>query len=300
MADFSNYELGENVATLASGLLPEMADVFRVGISSNPTSDELGALVGAIGTKKTLRENEKGARAWLMQVMGSEEAALTVAADWLNRSGVQQELNRSLWSPELTTPEEAVVIATGAVANWQDRTTKLVTSLSPRQVFLAAGTQVMSSVTEVINPNVVAWQEAHGTLPNQQQYAEDVVKPFLAAAGHDVFLAPYDTENGEELAQRFIEDYERLFVGPAAFTRVANAGIQLAVQFRNAARRSNSAYDADRNNPQTFVITDSFPTARTVEEAKPINAKDFQSPYTGIRQVALTGKLLVEAANKQR
>lgn len=299
MADFSNYRLGENVAVLADGLLPEMANAFEVEISSHPTPNELGTLVGAIGAKKTLRENEKGAKAWLTQVTGSEEAALDLAAGWLDRSGVQKALNRSLWTPELTTPEEAVVIATGAVANWQDRTARLISNLPPRQIFLACGTQVMSSVTEVINPNVQAWQEAHGALPNQQQYTEDIIKPSLAAAGHDVVLAPYDTENGDELAQRFVEDHLQLFVGPVAFARVANAGIQLAIQFRNAVRQNNPAYDANSNDSQVYVITDSFPIAQTVEEAKPINAKDFQSPYTGIRQVALTGKLLVEAANQQ-
>lgn len=296
MADFSNFELGDNVAALAGGLLPEMANVFEIELGDAPNSQTLGALVGAIGAKKTLRENETGAKAWLTQVTGSDEQAFALAADWLERSGVQQALDRSLWTPELTTPEEAAVVATGGVANWQDRTAELITNLSPRQVHIATGTQVMNSVTEKINPNVITLQNVYGTFPTQQQYAEDIILPQLLAAGHEVVISPYDTQNGEEIAQRFVADYSRLLSGPLAFARVANAGIQLAVQFRNAARRMNTRFDTNPNKPQAFVLTDSFPIARTLDEAAPKNAKDFQSPFTGIRQVALTGKLLVEAA----
>jgi hypothetical protein len=110
-----------------------------------------------------------------------------------------------------------------------------------------------------------------------------------------VSLQRYDTDNGQKIAEAFAEEHEELVNGKLAFARVANAGIQLAVQFRTAARKLSTSFDADPRNLQVYVLTDSFPIARTEEEAQPASAKRFQNPFTGIRQVALTGKLLVEA-----
>ena len=43
-----------------------------------------------------------------------------------------------------------------------------------------------------------------------------------------------------------------------------------------------------------FVLTDTFPLATNSDEIK--NPAEFQSPFTALRQVALTAKLLAEAA----
>lgn len=296
MTDFSNFELGDNVAELADGLLPEMAAVFEIEISDEPNSQSLDALVGAIGTKKTLRENEAGAKAWLAQVTGSEEAALELASEWLERSRVQRALDRSLWRPEVTTPPEAGIIVTGAVANWQDRVGDLLLDREPTLVWYGVGNRLMSTATEVVNPNVEAFREAEGELPNETQYALEVIVPRLQEAGHYVELYGFETTVGNEIAARLIERTDIASFETLAVARVANAGIQLAVQMREAIRLYNANFDRDSDNPSLFVLTDSFPVAQTLDQAKPENAKEFQSPYTGIRQVALTGKLLVEAA----
>ena len=77
------------------------------------------------------------------------------------------------------------------------------------------------------------------------------------------------------------------------FARVANAGIQQAVTFRKAAKQAGIANDAERDNPEAFVLTDSFPVARTPDQMA--DSKNFQNPFTGIRQIALTAKMINEA-----
>jgi hypothetical protein len=273
-----------------------MGEVFEVPLGEDPSSEALGQLVGALGKKKTLRDNEVNARTWLTEYTGSPEAALELAADWLGRSGVQKALDRSLWVPEYSTPSDAVAVVTGAVPNWQDRAAALVAALRPREVFVAAGDQVMSTATELANPNVQAYQEGNNELPTQFQYAKNFVVPRLQRAGHEVSIIGYDTSDGAEIATKFVEQHENLLTGELVFARVANAGIQLTVQFRSAAKELSPEFDAYPDYPQAFVLTDTFPIARTEEQAGVANAKEFQNPFTGIRQIAVTAKSLVEAA----
>lgn len=301
MADFSNFELvninqDRGVSELAGGVIPEMARVFEVELSERPTVDELGVLVGAIGKSKILQENLPQ----VQEVLGTGDDALAITSEWLIRSGVQEPLDRSLWTPDQPVPEDVdAIVMTGAVANWQDRMVKLLAErrkagheLAP--VRLALGNEVMDSPTEVTNSNVLAFVEAYGAHPTQAQYGEDVIAPALRSVGYEVAIDPYDTNKGNEIAAAFVEKYNRLLTGKLAFARVANAGIQQAGQFRTAARKLNPGFDIDPANPQAFVLTDTFPVAQTEEEnKKPVS---FQRPATGIRQVAMTAKTLAQAA----
>lgn len=295
MKTFETFELGDNVAELSDRLIPEMAEAFEMPLGEEPSADELGALVGAIGTKKTLQENLSGAKAWLTEWTGSEEQAAELAVQWMGRSGVQSALDRSLWTSQVATPADVPIVITGAVANWQDRVAQLLEGRPATSIFIPVGNREMGSPTEVINENVQAFQAEEERLPLEHEYAQEFVAPLLRAAGCEVELVAYETGNGQEIAQRFVEDREELFGQPVAFARVANAGIQLACQFREAARQAGIAFDTDSSSPESFVLTDSYPVARTPEELA--NAKRYQNPFTGIRQIALTAKLLREAAS---
>jgi hypothetical protein len=168
MADFSNYELadlsrGDGVYNLANGLIPEMASVFEVDLGDLPTSEALGNLVGAIGNSKALQENLPQVQA----VLGSDASGLEIAADWTERSGVQVPLNRSLWTPQIKSPGDADgIVITGAVANWQDRTAKLLdeqaSTLSGSMVYIPVGNREMNTPTEKANPNVVGSRSSSG------------------------------------------------------------------------------------------------------------------------------------------
>lgn len=286
MADFSNFERGDNVLELADGLLPEMAEVFEVDLGQG-TEEDLGRLVGAIGTSKVLQENIP----LVQEKLGTDQSGLEIAASWLGRSGVQEALNRSLWIPELHTPDSASIVITGAVANWQDRTAQLVSDQPNEHVYIAAGNRVMETPTEKVNANVETFFESEGRYPTESEYALLFVAPVITASDKAVSLRSYDTANGEEIADRFLWEGSHIFVEGRriAFARVANAGIQLAAQFVRAARSLN--FDTNSSDPQAFVLTDTFPIAQTEDETK--KAKAFQNPYTGIRQIAVTAKELV-------
>jgi hypothetical protein len=300
--NFNSFHLGDNVYELAGGLIPEIADRVGVPLGEQPSSESLGALVSVLGTNKVLRNNE---------IVSTID--LSQAARFVEKSGVQEALQRSLWHPKglsrLPISYDAT-IATGGVANWQDRTAQLIVSDSVihtfTPVYLPTGNRIMNSPSEVKNENVTDFMDLFGAAPTESQYAEQYVAPILERAGVRVDVIGYDTQNGDEIAQRFILANPNLFEPgnpwdlfeePTRtrlnFARVANAGIQLAVQFRKAAQAANAEFDVDRGDPQVFIQTDSLPVAQT--ETQLTMLREYQSPFTALRQVALTAKMLHEA-----
>ncbi|MCA9332757.1 hypothetical protein KDA00_02690 [Candidatus Saccharibacteria bacterium] len=305
LSNFELYELSQEphwVHEVADGVISEIAEVFDVVLSSETNSDELGRLVGAVGTSKVLQENI----GQVQEVLDREGSAIDIAADWVVRSGVQKALDRSLWTPSLTTPDDAMIIMTGAVANWQDRGAKLLierVAAGHEAGFVSypVGNRLMDSPTEITNPNVVAFHEAYGALPTESQYAEDVVAPRLVENGYDVFMHAKQMKSGDEIASEFVKsdlNYSSIANGQYVFVRVANAGIQLATQFRKAMKNSRHGFDIGPENPQVYIVTDELPIARTDEQSK--DPANFQNPMTAIRQVALTAKLLQEVIESQR
>jgi hypothetical protein len=295
--DFSNFELGDNVYELADGLIPEIAVHLDMKLGEEPNSEDMFKLVGKLGKNKVLRDNEE-----------VTAINLKTAVNLLARSRVQKPLNRSLWTPEIGPfdDEDSLTIITGAIANWQDRAARLVktgveTGMLSGKVKIVTGNRVMDRPTEKTNTNVQMFFDEEGRYPSETQYASDFVLPEIGAriGNGGATLVAYHTAKGDELAANFARDNKEMFDGvtpmPITFARVANAGVQLAVQFRSAIREhADPSFDEDHGSPEAFVLTDSFPIARTEEEiADPAN---FQSPYSGLRQAVLTAKVLHEAA----
>jgi hypothetical protein len=303
--DFSNFELGDNVYALAGGLIPEVADRLNFELGDQPNPDRMYELVGVLGPNKVLGLNKE-----------VEAIDLETAGDLLERSGVQKPLNRSLWTPNLEFGDlgsgPAFTVVTGAIANWQDRTAQLVAeavregTIGP-DVRVVTGNRVMGKVkSEATNPNVVDFHNKKNRFPTDTEYATRFVLPVLDEAGAQATLTSYDTDTGDEIADNFARNikpiegdepgYEKLFEPgvPVVFARVANAGVQLAVQFRQAIRVSVGPQFDSESDPDVFILTDSFPIARTEEQKA--DSVNYQNPYTGLRQAVLTGKVLLEAA----
>lgn len=284
--DFSNFELQtDSVYELAGDLIPELADRLAIDHGAEPSIEVLGDLVGKLGKNEVLRDNEP------VQAISPTEMA-----DYLERSGVQKSLNRSLWTPQLrATPRNLDgYVLTGAVANWQDRAANWLASYGTKApVYLFAGERIMDSATETPNPNVKSVFETFKRYPTEAEYAAGVVQRKLVEKGFDVLPSSYSGTKGETLAIDFFERNPHLLDGQIAAVRVANAGIQLAVQLRQAARAIRPDFDSDPNNPQLFVITDSLPVSRSLkQDAKP---QRYQKAQTGLRQVAVTAKSILEA-----
>lgn len=288
--DFSNYEAGDRLYELGNGVVPRVAELIHFTLDEEPNDIQLSELVGKLGKDKVLQNNEPPV-----------ELDIETSARLVEDSGVQKAVSRSLWTSDETVPGDVdAVIVTGAVANWQDRTAKLLIAKSrrgfePKRVYLPTGNRVMNSATEIVNRNVVGFRKKHNDeLPTENQYAEAIIAPRLEKAGLNVEVIPYATKDGAEIANRFIVQHTELISPHKKITvaRVANAGIQLAVQIRRSARQIALGFDYDQTDPQLFVMTDRFPIAKTAQELK--QSKEFQSPFTALRQVVLTGRYLVK------
>lgn len=285
--DFSDFYLGDNVYRLADGVIPDIAERLDIKLGDEPNSADLQLVMTKVGQNKVLRENQE-----------VEAISRSEKADLLARSGIQSQLRRSLWTPEVQANPEKVeaIIATGGVANWQDRTAKAIRGFKATSVpiYLGAGSRLMNTPTEIRNKNVKRISSKFQRVPTEAEYVSSVISPSLKRAGFDVLASPFETEDGDEILRRLFEINQHLADERLAMARVANAGIIMAIQMREAARAINPDFDTDPKNPQAFVITDTFPIARTKRQD---NApKSYQKTDTGLRQLVLTAKKLHEAA----
>jgi hypothetical protein len=289
--DYSTYRVGDDVTRLAGGVVAELAGTLGMPLDG-PNVEQLGQLVGAIGPDKVLRNNP--------DLKLREALPVAQAADIVEQSGIQKPLNRAFLHPDMEMPLDEPIVMTGAVANWQDRTAQLVAGLAPTRVFLPIGNREMKSESELRNPNIqnyMQWDQLH-PYPTESKYAKSYVERVLNDAGHKTELMPMDTSDGQEILDRFAASHRDLSYGRLTVARVANAGVQLAYQMRTAARKEMKAFDVEVGAPQLYIVTDTLPLAQTEDELKdPVH---FQSPYTAMRQLALTAKLLAQAGYEDR
>jgi|GEM_PF-2488949 len=293
--NFATFEFGDDPYQLADGLLTELADRVNVVLSKpNGPSD----LVARFGKKETLRENNLEA---ITDVMSLEEAA-----DYVERSGIMEPLNRSLWTPDLVGGTDLPLFVTGAVANWQDRTANVITLLPGQSdVHTAVGNRKMGSTdTERSNESFQKYVATFEEEPTEAIYFERFIKERLEDAGRQVVFQGYKNAKGDEIAQKYIQSEKgAVLLDGVMVARVANAGLQLALQLRKEARVVRPDFDS-KEHPDLFIVTDGvsefFKVARTDEEARPENAHKFQHPVTALRQAVVTGKLLDEARQQER
>lgn len=285
--DFNSFYLGDNVYELADGSIPEIAERLDLPLSNEPNSGDMQTLVDKAGKNRVLRMNQE------IEAIDRE-----TKADLLERSGIQKELRRSLWTPDVAAKPENLdaIVGIGGVANWQDRTAGAITDFGAKTVpvYLGAGTRLMNTATELPNKNVSRISTNFKRQPTEAEYVASVVSPRLKRMGHVVLATPFETEDGDEILRRIFEMNQHLANERVAMARVANAGIIMAIQMREAARQIDPDFDNDPKNPQAFVITDTFPIARTKRQD---NApKSYQKTDTAMRQLVLTAKKLHEAA----
>ena len=292
--NFSNFHLGDNVYELADGLVPEIAERVDVKLGNEPNSQALSDLVRELGPNPALRSNPDPAN-----------IDRRTAVELAYRSHLPGRMSRSLWTPDIKPQSNRVstgdakvdaAVLTGATANWQNRAASIV----PFGIFtyIAAGTRKMDTETEINHPDVQRLKE-FGRYPTEAEYAASIIIPKLTNShvhsrfSQKILMTSYPTESGEELASRFFEDNQHLLDKRLLFIRAATGGVQLAVQMRKAARALSADFDADKLNPQVFIETDSQPIAMTPqEETQP----RFQKGSSALRQIAVTAKLLHEAA----
>lgn len=196
---------------------------------------------------------------------------------------------------------------------------------------IVAGERVMDSKTEIINPNIVQYIKRYDRTPTEGEYASEFVVPRLKSVDiHNAQLHRYRSTDGSEIARGLVHEHPEILIGEDIFTlpdgttysqprkvtvvATATAGLQFALQLRAAATGDDSRYDrrqgyVERTSmrpldngsfdgrfaelTQLHLMTDGFQVARTDEDMN--NPKVRQSPFTALRQVALSAKLLREA-----
>lgn len=284
--DFSNFYLGDNVYDLAGGLIADLADRFNVELENQPDTNAIQQVLDIVGTNKVLRDNPE------INVLSKEEKA-----DFVERSGVQKALKRSLWSPDIQLDESVdLIMFSGGVVNWMDRISKLVVDLSlDKPVYILGGNRSLTSPTEITNPKVIDYQQEYGQYPDEFGYICKYIIPSLIYEGIDVRPFKFATNNADDMLKMLLLEEKNILKSKVAMLRVANAGVIMAIQLRQAARHLRSDFDANKDQPQLFIATDSLDVARTEEQdSDPLH---FQKADTALRQILLTAKKLVEVSS---
>lgn len=291
----------EVINQMGNGVIPEMAEAFGSPISDVPTLDELHSLVGLVRPHNTLRDNVPS----LTDILGRDALAITV--DWMERSkatGAVIGAFRDTADPVPT--ENGHLVAAMGVANWNDRITDLLESWArvngtDSPVITLAGNRLMDKGTELAHPNVQAFQEAEGRTPTESDYMRVFVVPRLKSVGLDVTAHAYGTKVDKEIVRAAFGEHPELFDRNVIVFRTAGAGVAQAARLRrealNVQREVGREPDFDmRMSPQLYVVTDSFPIARTEQEVA--QADRFQSPLSGASNIPFTARMLLEASQQ--
>jgi len=310
--DFSTYRLETcRVEKMGNELLPEMADFFEVPHtgSADAHAAELAQLQDVLGTSTDLERDVPQVLGFMVDKLGSEEAAIARAADWVERSGIHKPVNRSLWKSSLPAPDTAPIYVVGGTANWvnwMDRTADLLIAQDnrDRRVHVHTGDRDMSTFTERAHPNVVDYiaSPPGGThAPNESEYVDVFITPRLMQAGYKVAHVEHETTSGVEIARAMAKRSLIESEGPVVFAQSARTGvIHTAAQVRRAVRTINAAatglplnpeFDS-KEDPLAFILTDGFSIAHTAEHTR--NPADYQNPIHVLRHIASTARALVE------
>lgn len=285
MSNFSNYELGENVTTLANSLLPEIAYASDFDLPVSPTAEHLDDFIKHIGPAKELQQNIALVREKLG--VSDDTDATNLVADWVERSGVLTPLNREFARAETQVRDEFdTVIWSGGVANWMLRRTALTERLDPAKVgrlVIPVGNRVMGDVEHQIvatlNRTMADLTEAHFVL--------EVVQPRLKIIGFNVEVLPVSSKDGDEVLDAAFSEVPSILDGTILVPSNAPNAIQAAGQLRLAANRAGELED-----DQLFMVSDSIPVARHGE-----GTATHQNPFSALGQIVRNAKFLV--ANSQ-
>ncbi len=264
----------ESVYEIGNGVMREMAEAFEYELTATPDVDNLGGLIGAVGPAKELQENIGR----VQEELGTDNGAVDIARDWVERSGLLAPVARSYMAPEqgIATQNFDLAVISGGVRNWMlRRAERLVPELDKvGRVLLVAGNRTMKT-TE--GPDVEEGM-------TEADYMDGVVRSLLTEAGVEVEMVRVDSGSGNEVmetAAEHIGSDESVLVASNAGAWVQNAG-----QLRRAIRKECPRFDETGN--RLFVVSDSFPLGTGQEPTA-----THQNPFTALGQIARGAQELV-------
>ncbi len=296
MSDFHNYDIFDlahspnGVYGLADGLLPEMAEATGYDLEATPTTEAIQGFIRHIGPAKTLQDNI----GLVQEHLATNSDAVTIASNWAERSGSLQEMHGGFADPEIPYPSSLkVAVFNTAVGRWQERRAKKVLELVERgvdirHVAIFAGNRAM---TEVEHPEVSEIAKRDGDLPTEARFAELYTAEMLRSAGVDTNVISVDSSVGDEIFKEGLTLNEWLFNYQVLAVGNAPSTVQVAGQYRKAARSIESW---DNSGRQLFMAGDSIPVARHGE-----GPATHQNPFTALGQIARNALILHEQSQSQ-
>jgi hypothetical protein len=279
--NFNNYDLNnmpaDGVYGLAGGLLPEMAEGLGYDLGQQPSEEALRGFIEHIGPAKQLQDNI----GLVQQRLDTNADAVTLAANWTERSGVLAPVNRSFANPELATPGHVeLAVITGGVARWMLRRAErlqqhVAEGNEVGRVLLVGGERAMKP-TE--HRQVADW--AGSQAPTEGKFMRQVIAPYLRHNNLEVDVIEPATGKGSDLM------VAAAWAGGVINKQVlvvanAPAAVQNAGQLRAAAVRIPKGENYDQSGDQLFVLADGVDVARHGEPAA-----THQNPLTALGQIA--------------
>lgn len=293
MADFSNYELSSMHASgayeLSDGLIPEMAEATGFPLSEVPNDDELRSFIGHIGPAKTLQDNIERAQS----LLGSQSDATTIAADWVDRSGVLKSVDRTFRDNTPAPARVGSAIISGGVARWMLRRRNAAESIDPEMVgtlYVPVGNRPMGEGEHQLVKNFM--RQHDGRVPTEAEFANAFVAGGLSLIGFNVKVFPVDDGNGDRVLDAFLNEYPEVLASDVRVIGNAPSVVQSAAQFREAAQRVDDSFDTI--GAQLYMVGDTIPVARNGE-----GAATHQNPITALGQIARNAAFLNRAAGNR-
>jgi hypothetical protein len=300
MADYENYNLlnlrnsPAGVYDLSGGLLRDMAESTGYELTPQPDTQNLSDFIGYIGPRRTLQDNIELARERMSATDDADD--VSIAADWVERSGSLNALERNFTTEGKDFPIEGfgVALFNTAVGRWQERRANKIIELKGRgvkigHVVILAGTREMG---EGEHPQVAEIAAQDGVLPTEHRFASTYIADLLKNSGLPTYVTKVDNKDGdtvirEGMAQHlWVRDWNILAVGNAP------SALQVAGQFRKAARSLGFGGGFDDFGSQLFVAGDSIEVARHGEAAS-----THQNPFTALGQIARNALMLHEQSH---
>jgi len=265
------YRIGATAAS-QQGVIQEMARAFDHELSPTPDVDNLGQLIAKVGQAKELQENIGR----VQEVLGTNEDAVSMARDWVERSGMLVPVERTFAEGnDRVHIQYGLGIITGGIRNWMNRRAEIALSQLPsHDVWFVAGNRSMKSVE---GPDVEDGM-------SEAEYLREAILPKFEGTGIKTALVEVDSAVGDEVMSAGAEKiaaYSDLTNEDVSIVVVSNAGawVQNTGQFRRALRNIQPEFDSNGN--QLSVISDAFPLGTGVEPTI-----THQNPFSALGQIA--------------
>lgn len=272
--NFSNFTLGDSVYGIGDNVLQEIATAFEYDLTAEPSVDNLGGLIGVVGPAKELQENIGE----VQRRLGTNGDSLSLATDWVERSGLLIPVARSFTTPEYGIEDTIfdVAVITGGVRNWMMRRANRLVEEKDKvsDVCLVAGNRVMkTSEGEDVKEGMT-----------ESDYMKDVISEVLKAAGLSVEIVRVESSVGNEVMARVAHEISS--TSTVLVSSNAGAWVQNSGQLRRALRDRHGNFDEEGD--RLFVISDEFSLGTGKEPVA-----THQNPYSALGQITRNAQEIV-------